>query len=114
MFEGLKRVEAAEVSAGGHCCGFRHRRNKHRRDHLRRSTGAVAFVNIDEPTVSMAFMSTTALLQAGRHVRDIRHLRDRLFKEMETDEPEGGETDSPDSFKVSGRGNCTFPYLLRP
>jgi GTP-binding protein len=115
VFEGLKRVEAAEVSAGDIVAVS--------------GIGEInigeticdpevpeplPFVNIDEPTVSMAFSVNNSPF-AGREGTCVtsRHLRDRLFKEMETDVSlRVEETDSPDSFKVSGRGELHLSILI--
>ena len=117
VFEGLKRIEAAEASAGDIVAvsGL----GEINIGETICDPGApepLPFVNIDEPTVSMTFSVNNSPFagKEGIYVTS-RHLRDRLFKEMETDVSlRVEETDSPDSFKVSGRGNCIFPYLLKP
>ena len=72
------------------------------------------FVKIDEPTVSMMFMVNTSPF-AGREGKYVtsRNLRDRLFKEVETNVAmRVEETDSPDTFKVSGRGELHLSILI--
>ena len=72
------------------------------------------FVKIDEPTVSMLFMVNNSPF-AGREGKYVtsRNLRDRLFKEVETNVAmRVEETDSPDTFKVSGRGELHLSILI--
>ncbi len=74
----------------------------------------VDFVDIDEPTVSMTFSVNNGPF-AGREGKYItsRHLRDRLFKELDTNVSlRVEETDSADSFKVSGRGELHLSILI--
>ena len=72
------------------------------------------FVKIDEPTISMTFIVNNSPF-AGREGTFVtsRHLRDRLFKEIETNvSMKIQETDSPDSFDVSGRGELHLSILI--
>ena len=72
------------------------------------------FVNISEPTISMTFSVNTSPFagQEGKYVTS-RNLRDRLFKEVYTDVSlKVEETDSPDAFKVSGRGELHLSILI--
>lgn len=71
------------------------------------------FVNIDEPTISMNFIVNNSPF-AGREGTYVtsRHLRDRLFKETETNVSLKVEEESPDSFKVSGRGELHLSILI--
>ncbi len=72
------------------------------------------FVKIDEPTVSMMFMVNNSPF-AGREGKFVtsRNLRDRLFKEVETNVAmRVEETDSADTFKVSGRGELHLSILI--
>ena len=72
------------------------------------------FVKIDEPTVSMNFMVNNSPF-AGREGKYVtsRNLRDRLFKEVETNVAmRVEETDSADTFKVSGRGELHLSILI--
>ncbi len=75
---------------------------------------ALPSINIDEPTLSMTFGVNTSPF-AGREGQFVtsRHLRDRLFKETETNVSlRVEETDSPDTFKVSGRGELHLSILI--
>ena len=72
------------------------------------------FVKIDEPTVSMNFIVNNSPF-AGREGEFVtsRNLRDRLFKEIETNVAlKVEETDSADTFKVSGRGELHLSILI--
>lgn len=72
------------------------------------------FVKIDEPTVSMMFMVNNSPF-AGREGKYVtsRNLRDRLMKEIETNVAlRVEETNSPDTFKVSGRGELHLSILI--
>lgn len=72
------------------------------------------FVKIDEPTISMMFMVNNSPF-AGREGKYVtsRNLRDRLFKEVETNVAmRVEETDSADTFKVSGRGELHISILI--
>ncbi len=72
------------------------------------------FVKIDEPTLSMNFMVNNSPFagQDGKFVTS-RNLRDRLFKEVETNVSlRVEETDSADTFKVSGRGELHLSILI--
>ncbi|MDP4177518.1 MAG: translational GTPase TypA [Bacillota bacterium] len=75
---------------------------------------ALPFVDIDEPTLSMNFMVNDSPF-AGKDGDFVtsRHLRDRLMKELETNVSlRVEETDTPDSFKVSGRGELHLSVLI--
>ncbi len=112
---GLKREEVEEVKAGDiiaisgipdinigeTICDY---------DHPEK----IDFVDIDEPTVSMTFSVNNGPF-AGREGQFItsRHIRDRLFKELEKNVSlRVKETDSPDSFEVSGRGELHLSVLI--
>ena len=72
------------------------------------------FVNIDEPTVSMLFMVNNSPF-AGKEGKFVtsRHIRARLFKEVETNvSMRVEETDSADCFKVYGRGELHLSILI--
>ena len=75
---------------------------------------AIPFVDIDEPTLSMTFSVNNGPL-AGREGQFVtsRHLKDRLMKELESNVSlRVEETDSTDSFKVSGRGELHLSVLI--
>jgi len=72
------------------------------------------FIEIEEPTITMTFSVNNSPF-AGREGTFVtsRHLRERLFKELETNVSlRVEETDSPDSFKVSGRGELHLSILI--
>ena len=75
---------------------------------------AIPFQKISEPTISMNFIVNDSPLagQEGKYVTS-RHIRDRLFRELNTDVSlRVEETDSPDSLKVSGRGELHLSVLI--
>ena len=75
---------------------------------------AIPFQKISEPTIAMHFIVNDSPL-AGRDGKFItsRHLRDRLFKELNTDVSlRVEETETTESFRVSGRGELHLPYLI--
>ncbi len=77
-------------------------------------TEALEAVDIDEPTLSMNFIVNTSPFagKEGSHVTS-RKLRERLFKELNTNVSlRVEETDSPDSYKVSGRGELHLSVLI--
>ena len=115
MFEGLKRVEVNEAKFGDivQVSGL---------DNLNIGETACSvdcieplpFVKIDEPTLSMNFMVNNSPF-AGREGKFVtsRNIRDRLFKEVETNVSlRVEETDSTDTFKVSGRGELHLSILI--
>ncbi len=74
----------------------------------------IPFQKISEPTISMNFIVNDSPLagQEGKYVTS-RHLRERLFRELNTDVSlRVEETDSTDSFKVSGRGELHLSVLI--
>ncbi len=74
----------------------------------------IPFQKISEPTIAMNFMVNDSPLagQEGKYVTS-RHIRERLFKELNTDVSlRVEETDSPDCFKVSGRGELHLSVLI--
>ena len=114
-YDGLKRVEVEEADAGDiialagianinigdTICDY---------DHPEK----IPFVDIDEPTVSMTFSVNNGPF-AGREGEFVtsRHIRDRLFKELDRNVSlRVKETDSPDSFEVSGRGELHLSVLI--
>jgi len=75
---------------------------------------ALPMINIDEPTLAMVFRVNNSPF-AGKEGQFVtsRHLRDRLFKEVETNvSMRVNETDSPDSYEVSGRGELHLSILI--
>ena len=74
----------------------------------------IPFQKISEPTIAMQFIVNDSPLagQEGKYVTS-RHLRDRLFRELNTDVSlRVEETESADSFKVSGRGELHLSVLI--
>ena len=75
---------------------------------------AIPFQKISEPTLAMNFIVNDSPLagQEGKYVTS-RHIRDRLFRELNTDVSlRVEETDSPDCYKVSGRGELHLSVLI--
>jgi GTP-binding protein len=75
---------------------------------------ALPTINIDEPTLSMVFCVNNSPF-AGREGQFVttRHLRDRLFRETETNvSMRVNETDSPDAYEVAGRGELHLSILI--
>ena len=115
QFEGLRRVEAEEASLGDLVCvaGIADL-NIGETACSPEKVEALPFVKIDEPTVSMMFMVNNSPFagQDGKYVTS-RNIRDRLFKEIETNVAmRVEETDSADTFKVSGRGELHLSILI--
>ncbi len=115
QFEGLKRIETNEASVGDIVCvsgiaDLNIGETICSQDNIE----ALPFVKIDEPTVSMLFMVNNSPF-AGKEGKFVtsRNLRDRLFKEVETNVAmRVQETESPDSFRVSGRGELHLSILI--
>ncbi len=115
QFEGLQRVEhesatvgdivavtgIAGLNIGETACDPEH-------------PEALPFVRIDEPTISMVFMVNNSPFAGGEgKFITSRNLRDRLFKEVETNvSMRVEETDTTDAFKVSGRGELHLSILI--
>ena len=115
QFEGLRRVESESASVGDiiSVSGL---------TDLNIGETACApdcveplpFIKIDEPTVAMMFMVNNSPF-AGREGKYVtsRNIRDRLFKEVETNVAmRVEETDTTDCFKVSGRGELHLSILI--
>ena len=115
QFEGLKRVECqnakmgdlvavsgiADLNIGETACELG-------------KPDPLPFVKIDEPTISMNFMVNDSPF-AGREGKFVtsRNIRARLFKEVETNvSMRVEETETTDSFKVSGRGELHISILI--
>ena len=114
-FSGLKRIETeeaglgelvsisgiADINIGDTACDVE-------------NIEPLPFVKIDEPTLSMNFMVNNSPF-AGKEGKFVtsRNLRERLFKEVETNVSlKVEETDSADTFKVSGRGELHLSILI--
>lgn len=74
---------------------------------------ALPVLTVDEPTVTMTFSPNTSPF-AGREGKYVtsRHIRDRLFKEAQTNVSLRVEEVRPDEFKVSGRGELHLSILI--
>jgi GTP-binding protein len=115
QFEGLKRVEVPSAAAGDIICvtgiaDINIGETICDPEHIE----PLPFVKIDEPTISMNFMVNDSPFagQEGKYVTS-RNIRDRLFKEVETNvSMRVEETDSTDCFKVSGRGELHLSILI--
>lgn len=115
QFEGLKRVEVESARLGDLICvsGLTDL-NIGETACSPDKVEALPFVKIDEPTVSMMFMVNDSPF-AGKEGKFVtsRNIRDRLFKEVETNVAlRVEETDSADTFKVSGRGELHLSILI--
>ena len=111
-FDGLKRVEVQEARVGA-IVAISGITDLHIGDTIC-SPERIPFQKISEPTISMYFMVNDSPLagQEGKYVTS-RHIRDRLFRELNTDVSlRVEETDSADCFKVSGRGELHLSVLI--
>ncbi len=114
-FDGLNKVEVKEAEIGS-IVAISGIADIHIGDTLC-SPDAVApipFQKISEPTIAMHFVVNDSPLAGmeGKYVTS-RHIRDRLFRELNTDVSlRVEETDSTDSFKVSGRGELHLSVLI--
>ena len=91
----------AEINIGDTICDFN-------------NPEKIPFVDIDEPTVSMTFSVNNGPFagKEGKYITS-RHIRDRLFKELEKNVSlRVRETDVPDAFEVSGRGELHLSILI--
>ena len=114
-FDGLNKVEVKEAGIGS-IVAISGISEIHIGDTLCSPENVVPipFQKISEPTIAMQFMVNDSPLagQEGKFVTS-RHLRDRLFRELNTDVSlRVEETDSPDRFKVSGRGELHLSVLI--
>ena len=115
QFEGLKRVEEDTAKAGDICCvagipDLNIGETLCDPEHIE----PLKFIKIDEPTISMNFIVNNSPF-AGREGKFVtsRNIRDRLFKEVETNvSMRVEETDTTDTFKVSGRGELHLSILI--
>ena len=114
-FDGLKRVEVQQAEIGS-IVAISGIADIHIGDTIcsPENPEAIPFQKISEPTIAMYFMVNDSPLagQEGKYITS-RHLRDRLFRELNTDVSlRVEETDSADCFKVSGRGELHLSVLI--
>ena len=113
-FEGLNRVEVKEAKIGS-IVAISGITDIHIGDTITSPDHpeSIPFQKISEPTISMNFMVNDSPLagQEGTYVTS-RHIRDRLFRELNTDVSLRVEEISPDCFKVSGRGELHLSVLI--
>ncbi len=113
-FDGLARVDVNEASCG-EIVAVSGIEDLHVGDTIITGEGeAIPFQKISEPTISMDFIVNNSPLagQEGKFVTS-RHIRDRLLRELQTDVSLRVEdTDSADTFKVSGRGELHLSVLI--
>jgi GTP-binding protein len=114
-FEGLKRVDMEEATAGYivAVAGFA---DAYIGETITdpNQPQALPLIKVDEPTLQMAFCVNDSPFagQEGKLVTS-RQIRDRLFRELETNVAlRVEETDSPDKFLVSGRGELHLGILI--
>ena len=115
VYDGLKRIEVesadagdivalsgvADINIGDTICDY---------DHPEK----IDFVDIDEPTVSMTFSVNNGPFagKEGQYITS-RHIRDRLYKELDRNVSlRVRDTETPDSFEVSGRGELHLSVLI--
>ena len=114
-FEGLNKVEVKEATIGS-IVAISGIADIHIGDTLCSPDAIepIPFQKISEPTIAMNFMVNDSPLagQEGKYITS-RHIRDRLFRELNTDVSlRVEETDSTDVFKVSGRGELHLSVLI--
>ena len=114
-FDGLNKVEVKEAGIGS-IVAISGISELHIGDTICSPENVVPipFQKISEPTIAMQFIVNDSPLagQEGKFVTS-RHLRDRLFRELNTDVSlRVEETDSADAFKVSGRGELHLSVLI--
>ena len=113
-YEGLNRVEVKEAEFGS-IVAVSGISDLHIGDTITspESPESIPFQKISEPTSSMNFMVNDSPLagQEGQYITS-RHLRDRLFRELNTDVSLRVEELTPDCFKVSGRGELHLSVLI--
>jgi GTP-binding protein len=114
VFDGLDRKDVNEVACGD-LCGIVGITDIDISDTITdmETPEALPLISIDEPTVSMAFKVNDSPFygKEGKFVSS-RHLRERLFKEVERDVALRVEDTGTDSFKVSGRGVLHLSILI--
>ncbi len=114
-YEGLKKVEVPEATVGS-IVAISGISDIHIGDTICSPENPVAipFQKISEPTIAMHFLVNDSPLagQEGKFVTS-RHLRERLFRELNTDVSlRVEETDTTESYKVSGRGELHLSVLI--
>ncbi|MGI6093338.1 MAG: translational GTPase TypA [Negativicutes bacterium] len=114
-YQGLKRVEVSDAGLGD-IVAIMGLEDVNIGDTIADTENPEALpgIKIDDPTLSMVFSVNNSPF-AGREGQFVtsRHLRERLFKEVETNVSlRVVETDSPDSFEVSGRGELHLSILI--
>lgn len=114
-FEGLKKVEVSEATVGS-IVAISGIADIHIGDTICSpdSPNPIPFQKISEPTIAMHFLVNDSPLAGseGKFVTS-RHLRDRLFRELNTDVSlRVEETDTTESYKVSGRGELHLSVLI--
>jgi len=114
-FEGLKKVEVEEAGIGS-IVAISGITDIHIGDTLCSPDHPepIPFQKISEPTIAMHFVVNDSPL-AGKEGKFVtsRHLRDRLFRELNTDVSlRVEETDTTEAFKVSGRGELHLSVLI--
>lgn len=114
-FDGLNKVAVEEASVGS-IVAISGIADLHIGDTLcsPEHVEAIPFQKISEPTIAMHFIVNDSPLagQEGKYVTS-RHLRDRLFRELNTDVSlRVEETDTTEAFKVSGRGELHLSVLI--
>ena len=115
VYEGIARAEAEQASAGEIIAlsGFE---NVYIGETIADAsrTEPLSYVNIEEPTIAMYFMVNTSPL-AGREGKFVTtpKIRERLYRELRNNVSLRVEdSDSPDVFKVSGRGELQLAILI--
>ena len=114
-FEGLKKVEVSEATVGS-IVAISGIADIHIGDTIcsPENPKPIPFQKISEPTIAMHFIVNDSPLagQEGKFVTS-RHLRDRLFRELNTDVSlRVEETGNTESYKVSGRGELHLSVLI--
>ncbi len=114
-FDGLNKVEVTEAQIGS-IVAISGIADIHIGDTLcsPEAPNPIPFQKISEPTISMHFMVNDSPL-AGKEGKFVtsRHLRDRLFRELNTDVSlRVEETDTTEAYKVSGRGELHLSVLI--
>lgn len=114
-FQGLQKVEVSEATVGS-IVAISGVADLHIGDTICSPINPIAipFQKISEPTISMDFIVNDSPLAGteGKYVTS-RHLRDRLFRELNTDVSlRVEETDTTESYKVSGRGELHLSVLI--